>query len=117
GAGEAACPQAACRRRTRAGRAAFAAAAQAASPRRVAAPAPRPGRRSVCYTRPMDAPDFSLFADYPWIGAAIAAVIVVVIAAVVHRIGSAVLLRITQPAKVLHATALAIRRPARLVLP
>ena len=65
----------------------------------------------------MDALDFSLFADYPWIGAAIAAVIVVAVAAVVHRIGSAVLLRITQPAKVLHAIALAIRRPARLVLP
>ncbi len=61
--------------------------------------------------------DFSLFADYPWIGAAIAAVVVILIAAAVHRIGSAVLLRITQPTKVLHAVALAIRRPARLVLP
>ena len=65
----------------------------------------------------MQSIDFSLFADYPWVGVALAALVVIVIAAVVHRIGSVVLLRITQPSKVLHAIVLETRRPARFVLP
>ena len=39
----------------------------------------------------MQSIDFSLFADYPWVGVALAALVVIVIAAVVHRIGSVVL--------------------------
>src|SRR5690606_8824752 len=76
--------------------------------------------QAVCYTGAMPSFDFSLwsfFSRHPWLGAALAAAIVVLVATVVHRIGSAVLLRITRPMPVLHHVALAIRRPARLVLP
>ncbi len=59
----------------------------------------------------------AFFADYPWVGLALGALIVIAIALVVHRIGAAVLLRVTRPMPLLHHVVLAIRRPARAVLP
>jgi small-conductance mechanosensitive channel len=59
----------------------------------------------------------TLFSDHPWIGVMLGALAVILITALVHRIGTAVLLRVTRPMPVLHHVALAIRRPARLVLP
>lgn len=58
----------------------------------------------------------ALFSDYPWIGLALGALVVVVIAIVVHRIGAAVLLRVTRPMPLVHHVVLAIRRPSRVLL-
>ncbi|QHJ01122.1 mechanosensitive ion channel [Xylophilus rhododendri] len=60
-------------------------------------------------------PDLS---DYsPWIATAIAAIIAVLVALLVHRVAAMVLLRATQPAPTIHAMVRACQRPTRLLLP
>jgi small-conductance mechanosensitive channel len=55
--------------------------------------------------------------DHPWLGTWIAVFIAVPLSLLVHRIGGAVLRRITRPALTLHSIVLSCYAPARLVLP
>ena len=55
--------------------------------------------------------------DYPWSGPVLAALLAVPLALLGHRIAGMVLERITRSVPTLHATLLAIKRPALFVLP
>jgi small-conductance mechanosensitive channel len=55
--------------------------------------------------------------DHPWLGTWIAVLIAVPLSLLIHRVGAAVLRRITRPALTLHSMVLSCYAPARLVLP
>lgn len=61
--------------------------------------------------------DIDILLDHPWFGTWTAALVAVILALVVHRVGGLILLRITRSSAVLHNIVIKARAPAQVVMP